>query len=101
MLRHSRWLLARALESRLRGSTVYSLRYLTQLADDWFQALKDWEKEETFYRAFNENRMTLRLLNADPGRSKNDYVRNVPGWMATRQDDGTFKKTGVSTEVFL
>jgi hypothetical protein len=90
-----------AVRSRIEGGTQQAPSRLIELAYSWFEDLKTWEKEETFKRAFDQNRMTLRLLTADASKAKDDYTRNVPGWGANKNDDGTFKKTGVSTEVFL
>jgi hypothetical protein len=73
---------------------------LVEHAYEWFDALKEWEKDETFDRAFQDNRMTLRLLNAEVTRSANDFQRDVDAWTAVKAD-GTFKKTGGQQSVFL
>lgn len=74
---------------------------LTRLTDDWYEELKRFERDESFARAFQDNRMTMRLLNAAPDRSANDYQRLVQGHEVIKQPDGSFKKTGGKPQVYL
>lgn len=99
-LKVSRDALNLAMQHRLQKTQVVGAGRLTELAYNWFKDLKDWEREETFPRAFQDNRMTLRLLNAEVSRSANDYQRDVKAFKA-RQADGTYKKTGELTKVYL
>jgi hypothetical protein len=66
------------LRSRIEGETQQAPSRLTELPYSWFEDLKTREKEKTFTRAFEDNRMTLRLLTADASKAKDDYTRNVP-----------------------
>ncbi len=45
---------------------------------DWFQALGDWENQDTFEAAFQDSRMTARNINAK-GRGGSFDVKNIDG----------------------
>lgn len=76
-------------------------RLLAELTHEWYVELKKFEGEETFSNAFTQNRMTMRLLNADPSRSANDYKRDVESHKVEKQRDGSFKKVGEIKQVYL
>ena len=51
---------------------------------DWFLALKDWERQDTFRKAFKDQRMTARQIDARPdhqtdqdGKISKDYGRGI------------------------
>ncbi len=62
-----------------RGHVIVSLRNggkdegLVRLATLWFEELKRWEAEETWGRAFDDGRMTMRV-------TKRDDSRDIPGF---------------------
>ena len=98
-LKVSRDILNQKIQGRLRNSAAIQPGDLVDTAYKWYYALKAWERKETFFRAFQDNRMTMRLLNAEISRSANDYQREVKAFNA-KEEEGRFKKTGL-TQVYL
>lgn len=62
-----------------RGNVIVSLRNggkpdaLVKLAAQWFEELKKWEAGETWDRAFDDGRMTMRV-------TKRNDTRDIPGF---------------------
>jgi len=56
----------------------------------WLEALKQWEADETFERAFSENRMCLRAAPVDPSAQKKQSYTPAPN-SVKKPDDVTIR----------
>lgn len=47
---------------------------IVESCKEWFRELKNWERLETFERAFSENRMCVRVAPIDPSEKKQSFT---------------------------
>lgn len=79
-----------ALATDIRSNKSYVLDAMS----DWWIALKDWEKEETFERAFTEGRMSIRTMKFETVHKPLSMIRNVEPEKG-KQELGGISDTGI------
>ena len=69
--------------------------YVLEAIRDWWIAFKDWEKEETFDRAFTEGRMSVRTIKYETVHKPLSMVRNAEPEKG-KQELGGISDTGIT-----
>jgi hypothetical protein len=70
-------------------------KYVLDAMSDWWIALKDWEKNETFGRAFSEGRMSVRTMKYETVHKPLSMVRSVEP-EKSKQELGGKSDTGIT-----
>jgi hypothetical protein len=90
-LSHYRELLIVALATDINKNKTYVLDAIR----DWWIALKEWEKDETFERAFTESRMSIRTLRYETVHKPLKMTRSAEPQQG-KQELGGISDTGIT-----